>query len=163
MSEICRATSIKNPGFLQLLTQCIVESGLPLPDKEALDQLENAVRQDRMRYYMMLESDGRVTGVVSLTIGFATTLMASYGIVGDLYVHPGHRGRGTAAALLLAVMDGAHDAGCAHILTHTAQGMEGLFQRAGWDDGPSSLAFNVDLEGPPPSLSMTGSWKLGWD
>ena len=163
MSEICRATSIKNPGFLQLLTQCIVESGLPLPDKEALDQLENAVRQDRVRFYMALEGDGRVTGVISLTIGFATTRMKSYGIVGDLYVHPGHRGRGTAASLLLTAMDGAHEAGCDHILTLTAQGMEGLWQRSGWADGPSSLRFELDLEGPPPSLSMTGSWKLGWD
>ncbi len=163
MSEICRATSIKNPGFLQLLTQCIVESGFPMPDTDALDRLENAVRQDRVRYYMSLEEGGRVVGVISLTLGFSAMRMQQYGIIGDLYVHPGHRGRGTAAGLLFAAMDGAHADGCSFVLSHTAGGMEGLFARAGWLETPASLRYDIDKEGPPPSLSQTGSWRSGWD
>lgn len=162
MSEICRATSIKNPGFLQLLTQCIVESGFDIPDREALDRMENAVRQGQLRYYMALEEGGRVVGVVSLTVSFAATAMKHYGIIGDLYVHPSARGRGTAAALLFTAMDAAHDAGCNHLVTLTAGGMEGLYERAGWLEDKTPLRYEIDLEGPPPSLSQTGSWR-GWD
>jgi len=163
VSEICRATSIKNPGFLQLLTQCIVESGFPMPDKEALSRLESAVRQDRVRYYMSIEEGNRVVGVVSLTMGFSAMTMEMFGIIGDLYVHPGHRGRGTAARLLFSAMDNAHAEGCGFVQCHTAGGMEGLFARAGWAETKASLRYDIDREGPPPSLSQTGSWRSGWD
>ena len=163
MSDICRATSIKDPGFLQLLTQCIVESGFPMPDKEALDRLEKAVRSDRVRYFMAIEEGGRVVGVVSHTVGFSAMSMKAYGVVGDLYVHPGHRGRGTAARLLFAAMDDAHAEGCEFVVSHGAGGMEGLFERAGWAETKSPLRYDIDLQGPPPSISQTGSWRTGWD
>lgn len=134
-----------------------------MPDKEALDRLENAVRSDRVRYYMSIEEGGRVVGVVSLTVGFSAMSMSQYGVVGDLYVHPGHRGRGSAAALLFAVMDAAHADGCGYVLCHSAGGMEGLFGRAGWAESHAPLRYDIDLEGPPPSLSQTGSWRTGWD
>ncbi len=156
MFEICLARSIKDPGFLQLLTQVFVESGRSVPDTAAFDELEGAIRQDRIRYYMALEEGGRVVGVVSLTTGFSTLRMRPYGLVGDLYVHPGHRGRGAAAALVLGAMDGAHRAGCAYVTTDSAAGMEGLFERYGWCRSSQILTYDVDLGGPPPSLTITG-------
>jgi len=134
-----------------------------MPDKAALERLENAVRSGSVRYYMALEEGGRVVGVVSLTIGFSAMSMAQYGIVGDLYVHPGHRGRGYAAQLLFKAMDDAHANACSRMLCHTAGGMEGLFERAGWTEAKAPLQYDIDLEGPPPSLSQTGSWRSGWD
>ncbi len=154
--EICRATSIKNPGFIQLLSQFLVQSGADLPDGAALDTMENAVRMDRIRYYMALE-DGRVVGVVSLTMGFSTQHMKPYAVLSDLYVHPGHRGRGVAAKLLASSMDGAHEAGCFRMVTESHVGMEGIFDRAGWKDGERVMQYSIHLDEAPPSLTITGS------
>lgn len=156
MIEICRATSIKNPGFIQLLSQFLVHSGAGLPDSAALDLMEAAVRMDRIRYYMALE-EGRVVGVVSLTMGFSTFHMKPYAVLGDLYVHPGHRGRGVAAALLLGAMDGAHEGGCFRMLTEAHVGMEGIFDRAGWAPGERIMHYTIRLDEAPPSLTITGS------
>lgn len=154
--EICRATSIKNPGFIQLLSQFLVHSGAGWPDALALDRLENAVRMDRIRYYMALE-EGRVVGVVALTMGFSTIRMKPYAVLSDLYVHPGHRGRGAAAKLLLGSMDGAHEAGCYRMVTEIHVGMEGVFDRAGWRDGERVMEYQIQLDEAPPSLTITGS------
>ena len=154
MFDIVRATSIADPGFLQLLTQVYLESGNKVPDKAALDRLENAIRFDKVRYYMALEQN-RVVGVISLSLGFSTMDMRPIGYAGDLYVHPGHRGRGCAHALILAAMDGAHEAGAPRIFAASAQGMEGVYARLGWITG-ESLTVAIDLESAPPSLITTG-------
>ncbi len=155
MFEICTATSIRDPGFLQLLSQVFVEQGVGMPDKEAFDALENAIKSGRVRYYMALEED-RVVGVVSLTFGFSTIKMKPFALLGDLYVHPGHRGRGAAAALVMSAMDDAHRNGCDYMTTQTAEGMEGIFERYGWVQEARVLRYPVDLDGPPPSLKITG-------
>jgi len=154
--QICRATSIKNPGFLPLLSQFLIESSSPLPVAADLERLDEAIRQGRVRFYMALEGEDRVVGVVSLTLGFSTMRMQVFALLGDLYVHPGHRGRGAAAALLLAAMDAAHELGCGFLTTETASGMEGVFQRFGWVQTTDVLAVEIDTTGPPPSLTITG-------
>lgn len=153
--EICVARSIKDPGFLPLLSQFFVESGVTVPDAAAFEALEGAIRQDRIRYFMCMEA-GRVIGVVSLTFGFSTFRMRPFALLGDLYVHPGHRGRGAAAAMVLAAMDGAHREGCAYVSTLAAQKMEGIFERYGWTRTPQALTCEINLEGAPPSLTLTG-------
>ncbi len=156
MFEICRATSIKNPGFIQLLSQFLIERGQGVPDTAMLDQLESAVRMDRIRFYMALDGD-RVVGVISLTVSFSTMNMCPYAVLGDLYVHPGHRGRGCAAVLLMGAMDGAHEAGCNRIITERYDGMEGIFDRYGWYKSNQLMAYKVKLDQAPPSLTVTGS------
>ncbi len=156
MFEICAARSIRDPGFLMLLTQVFVERGAGMPDRAAFDVLENAIQQGKVRYLMALEEGGRVIGVVSLTFGFSTIRMKPFALLADLYVHPGHRGRGAAAMLVRSAMDEAHSAGCDYIVTETAGGMEGIFERCGWAEGKAVMRFDVDLEGPPPSLNITG-------
>ena len=65
-------------------------------------------------------------------------------------------GDGAAAMLVRSAMDEAHSAGCDYIVTETAGGMEGIFERCGWAEGKAVMRFDVDLEGPPPSLNITG-------
>ena len=55
--------------------------------------------------------------------------MQPIAMLSDLYVHPGHRGRGAARALVLAAMDDAHAQGCAWVTSETSQGLEGIFER----------------------------------
>jgi GNAT superfamily N-acetyltransferase len=157
--EICVARSIKDPGFLPLLSQFFIENQVVVPDASAFDTLENAIRQDRIRYYMCME-DGRVVGVVSLTLGFSTFSMRTFALLSDLYVHPGHRGRGAAASLLLGVMDAAHHEGCAYLTTQTATKMEGIFERYNWRRTAVSLTYDLDQDQPPPSLTLTGEFKF---
>ncbi|MBJ95995.1 MAG: hypothetical protein CMP23_16145 [Rickettsiales bacterium] len=154
--QVCRATSIKNPGFLPLLSQFLIESGSELPEARDLELLDNAIRQDKVRFYMALEGEERVVGVVSLTLGFSTMRMQPFALLGDLYVHPGHRGRGAAATLLLAAMDAAHEMRCGFLTTETAAGMEGIFQRFGWAHTSDVMAVEINLGGAPPSLTITG-------
>lgn len=153
--EICVARSIKDPGFLPLLSQFFIENNVTVPDAAAFETLEASIRSDRIRYFMCMEA-GRVIGVISLTLGFSTMRMRPYALAGDLYVHPGHRGRGAAAALVLAVMDGAHSEGCAYVTTLAAQKMEGIFERYGWARTPEALTYEVDVDAAPPSLTLTG-------
>lgn len=156
MFEICRATSIKDPGFIQLLSQFLIERGQGVPDTSTLDRLEAAVRMDRIRFYMALDGD-RVIGVISMTVSFSTMKMRPYAVFGDLYVHPGHRGRGCAAVLLLGAMDGAHEAGCSRIITERYDDMEGIFERYGWYMSNRLMAYKVKLDQAPPSLTITGT------
>jgi GNAT superfamily N-acetyltransferase len=157
--EIVRATSTRNPGFIQLLGQVFVERGLSVPDTVAIDRLEAAIRQDRVRFYMALR-DNRVIGVVSITFGFSTLQMRPFALVGDLYVHPGHRGIGAASALLLAAMDGAHGGGCGTMTTRLDDVLGGLFERFGWQRGVEHMETALDLAGPPPSLTFTASFRF---
>lgn len=160
MFQICLARSCRDPGFLQLLSQFLIEAGGSLPDSEAFENLETAIQTGRIRYFMALESDQRVVGVVSLTMGFSTVRMSPIAMLGDLYVHPGHRGRGAARALVLAAMDDAHAQGCAWITSETAQGLEGIFERYGWTQAAKVLRYEPDLQGPPPSLGLTGDFTF---
>lgn len=160
MFQICLARSCRDPGFLQLLSQFLIESGEPLPDTTAFEQLETAIQMGRIRYFMALESDQRVVGVVSLTFGFSTVKMQPIALLSDLYVHPGHRGRGAARALVLAAMDDAHSQGCAWVTSETSQGLEGIFARYGWVQTPQMLRYVPDLQGPPPSLVLTGDFSF---
>ena len=98
MFEICLARSCRDAGFLQLLSQFLIEAGGELPDSESFELLETAIQMGRIRYFMALETDQRVVGVVSVTMGFSTLKMRPIAMLGDLYVHPGHRGRGAARA-----------------------------------------------------------------
>ena len=156
MFQICRATTIRNPGFLPLLSQFLIESSKPLPVASDLERLDEAIRQGRVRFYMALEGEDRVIGVVSLTLGFSTMRMQPFALLGDLYVHPGHRGRGAAATLLLAAMDAAHEMGCGFLTIATAGGMEGIFERFGWAQTTDVMAVEINLDGAPPSLTITG-------
>ena len=157
MVQICRATAIANDGFLALLTQVFLENDKGVPDKAALDRFEKTIRQDRVRFLMALEGP-RVVGVISLTFSFSTMQMRPYAILGDLYVHPGHRGRGCAAALVVAGMDAAHAEGCTHLVTVSYEGLEGIYQRFGWEAKADTLVANLDLDGPPPGLLATGDF-----
>jgi len=159
MFEICTARSIRDPGFLALLSQVFVEQGVGMPGKESFEVLENAIKSGRVRYFMALEGD-RVVGVVSLTLGFSTVRMRPFALLSDLYVHPGHRGRGAAAALLVAAMDDAHRERCDFVSSHTADGMEGIFERYGWTRDVRTMIYPVDLDGPPPSLKITGDFTF---
>jgi GNAT superfamily N-acetyltransferase len=160
MFQICRVMSVRDPGFLPLLSQFLVEWQGPSPDAAALGRLEQAVKQDRIRYYMALEEGRGAVGVVSLTFGFMTLQLQPMALLGDLYVHPGHRGRGAAAALLLAAMDAAHEARCGMVVTASAENMEGIFERYGWKRRNLAMAYEVDLLGPPPSITITGDVKF---
>ena len=160
MFQILRARSCRDPGFLQLLSQFLIESGAGLPDSESFEHLETAIQTGRIRYFMALESDQRVVGVVSLTAGFSTIRMKPIAMLSDLYVHPGHRGRGAARALVLAAMDDAHAEGCAWVTSETAQGLEGIFERYGWVTVERVLRYTPDLNGPPPSLGLTGDFTF---
>ena len=160
MFQICIARSCRDPGFLQLLSQFLIESAEPLPDSEAFEQLETAIQTGRIRYFMALETDQRVVGVISMTFGFSTVKMQPIALLADLYVHPGHRGRGAARALVLAAMDEAHAQGCAWVTSETSQGLEGIFERYGWEQIRKVLRYEPDLDGPPPSLALTGDFTF---
>jgi len=152
--------SIKDPGFLPLLSQFLIERSRQLPDTAALDVMENAIRQDRVRFYMAMEGERNVVGVVSLTFGFSTMRMQPFALLSDLYVHPGHRGRGAASALLLAAMDAAHEARCGFLTTESAEGMEGVFERFDWERTTDVMAVELDLSGPPPSLVISADFHF---
>ena len=154
------ARSCRDPGFLQLLSQFLIEAGGGLPDTEAFEHLETAIQTGRIRYFMALEGEQRVVGVVSLTFGFSTVKMQPVAVLGDLYVHPGHRGRGAARALVLGAMDDAHANGCAWVTSENSEGLEGIFERYGWTEGPRALRYLPDLNGPPPSLALTGDFTF---
>jgi len=109
---------------------------------------------------MALETDQRVVGVVSLSMGFSTIKMQPIAMLGDLYVHPGHRGRGAARALVLAAMDQAHAQGCAWISSETSWGLEGILERYGWQPVQDVMRYETDLAGPPPSLGLTGDFTF---
>jgi GNAT superfamily N-acetyltransferase len=102
----------------------------------------------------------KVIGVISLSLCFSMPRMRPYAMLSDLYVHPGHRGRGAAAYLLVGAMDASHRDGCAFLTTDLGEPLVGIFLRHGWNEDGGALTVEIDPEGPPPSLTLTGDWQF---
>ena len=57
-------------------------------------------------------------------------------------------------------MDDAQANGCAWVTSENSEGLEGIFERYGWEESPRALRYIPELHGPPPSLALTGDFTF---
>ncbi len=110
----------------------------PWPAQTFLDELERPVAR-----VLVARANGRVVG------------FANYWVVLDevsllaIAVHPDHRGRGAATAMMAAMLEEARGAGCRSVLLEVRAGNQpaiALYRRHGFKDSHRRRAYYLDGE-----------------
>jgi len=93
------------------------------------------------------EDDGAPVGMVWLGVVHRVPGPAQWarlgGLLQSLYVLPEHRGRGTGALLIDAVVAEAHRLGLEYVMVHPSERSFPLYRRHGFDDSPGLLELDL--------------------
>jgi len=98
---------------IELLARFFEEEGFATPTARLAENLDRMLADDTC-WVAVMTDDNRSVGVITVT----TMLYVEWGRlaeIGDLYVIPGHRGRGLARRLITAAVDWAGRRGCSGI------------------------------------------------
>ena len=104
MREIRAATLTDIPALIELMAEFYGESGFPLPEANARAAFSTLLSDARLGAVWIAWEETHPVGHVVLTVSFSMEYGALRGFVDDLFVRPAARGRGTAGALIDAVV-----------------------------------------------------------
>lgn len=76
------------------------EDGMPFDRGRADSAVRQLLSGPELGRTWIAERNGEIAGYAVLTLGFSMEYMGRDGFIDDLYVRPGHRGRGVGTALL---------------------------------------------------------------
>jgi GNAT superfamily N-acetyltransferase len=119
--QIASVADPYHEGTVDLLTRFFAEEGFATPRHRIAQNLQQMLGDESCWTAVALDHEQAI-GVVSVT----TMLYVEWGRVaeiGDLYVEPGHRGRGWARRLVGAAIDWSRRRGCSGVyVTVTPEG-----------------------------------------
>ena len=124
---IRRATLEDARSLARLYADFFAEDAISVPPDAILTNVQAMLADDRAALWMAEEA-GEIAGLASATM----TLGVEFGWaaeVEDLYVHPGHRGKGLARTLFRSAVDWAEERGATEIIlviTPEAEAEQGL-------------------------------------
>jgi GNAT superfamily N-acetyltransferase len=125
------------PELVELMTDFYAEAGFPLPPEPAMRTFAALLDDPRLGRVWMMEADGEPAGYVVLTVSFSMEYGGLRGFIDDLFVRPGFRGRGLAAAALDELRSTAETLGVRALLVevgpHNATAQR-VYRRIGLDD-----------------------------
>ena len=131
-----RATPADLPRLLELVAEFCEHEGCPRPEAHTRGALEPLLADERLGHVLVpiLEGDDDPAGYAILTWGWGLESGGREGLLDELYVR--HRGRGTGAVLLDAVVADARAAGCRTLFLETEAPNErqrGFYRRHGFE------------------------------
>ena len=136
------------PALVELMVDFYAEAGFPLPFAPATRTFATLLGDPRLGRVWMMEADGEPAGYVVLTVSFSMEYGGLRGFVDDLFVRPGFRGRGLAAAALDELRRVAEELGVRALLVEVGPHNDTarrVYQRIGLDDtGHVLLALPLD-------------------
>lgn len=125
------------PKLVALMGEFYGEAGYPLPVEAATRTFAALIGDPRLGRVWMMEADGEPAGYVVLTVGFSMEYGGLRGFVDDLFVRPGLRGRGLAAAALAELRRTAESMGVRALLVEVGPDndtAQRVYRRIGLDD-----------------------------
>ncbi len=111
--------------------------------------IENHLRNGTSTIYIA-EADGNAAGFMQLFRTYSTVHLAPSWILEDLYVDPGYRKRGIAAALLQRALEHAREDGAYGMFLETANdnvAAQSVYEAAGWSREGRFIKYNAPLSG----------------
>ena len=143
------ATSADLPALVELLGVLFAQEAEFAPDRAAQARgLAAILDAPGVGAILVAEDDGAVLGMVSLLWTVSTALGARVGLLEDMVVTPGARGRGVGGQLLEAAIAHARAAGCRRLTLLTDAdnaGAQRFYRRRGFGASPM-LPFRLALD-----------------
>jgi len=125
------------PRLVALMAEFYAEAGYPLPVDAATRTFAALIGDPRLGRVWMMEADGEPAGYVVLTVSFSMEYGGLRGFVDDLFVRPGFRGRGLAAASLAELRRTAEALGVRALLVEVGPDndtAQRVYRRIGLED-----------------------------
>jgi len=119
------------------------------PDDELVTELKGWLRTEGLhRRTWLAEDDEAAVGYVSALLYWrmpsAVRPASGWAYLGNLFVHPDHRGEGTGAALVDAVVSWARDLHLVRVVLSPSELSVPLYQRMGFRDADELLVLPLD-------------------
>src|SRR4051812_798147 len=102
MAEARRATIADLEAVLALHRDFFAEDGYAFREEESRANLARLLEDPGLGRVFVVEEDGTVVCYLVLTFGFSLEFHGDNAVVDELYVAPGHRGRGLGPQALAA-------------------------------------------------------------
>lgn len=121
--------------LFELMREFWAAEGLPWDDAMVAGALDRLLADPRYGRAWLARSDGEVLGYAIAAFGFSVEYGGIDAFVDELYVRPGHRGRGVGTALMDALEAGCREADAAvlHLeVDHANEDGQRLYRRLGF-------------------------------
>jgi ribosomal protein S18 acetylase RimI-like enzyme len=135
MTDIRPATPSDLEAVLALHRDFFAEDGYAFREEESRANLARLLEEPTLGRVFVMGEDGRVIGYLVLTFGFSLELGGRDGLVDELYVSSGHRGRGLGTRALDAAEAACREAGIRtlHLVVERYKdGAQALYRRMGF-------------------------------
>jgi ribosomal protein S18 acetylase RimI-like enzyme len=135
MTGIRPALSSDLEAVLALHRDFFAEEGYPFREEESRVNLARLLEEPGLGRVLVMDEDGRVIGYLVLTFGFSLEFGGRDGLVDELYVSPGHRGRGLGTRALDAAEAVCREQGirAVHLAVERYKdGVQALYRRMGF-------------------------------
>jgi ribosomal protein S18 acetylase RimI-like enzyme len=94
------AASADLPALLELMRGYYRDDGLEFDERRSGGAMARLIAEPQWGRVWLLQLDGAVVGYLALCIGFSLELGGNDAFIDEVFVLPGHRGRGHGRALL---------------------------------------------------------------
>jgi ribosomal protein S18 acetylase RimI-like enzyme len=135
MTDIRLAAPADLEAVLALHRDFFAEDGYAFREEESRANLARLLAEPGLGQVFVIDVDGRVAGYLVLTFGFSLEFGGRDGLVDELYVSPGHRGRGLGTRALEAAEAACREQGirALHLVVERYKdGAQALYRRAGF-------------------------------
>ncbi len=136
------ATASDLEAVLALHRDFFAEDGYAFAEEESRRNLARLLAEPGLGRVFVLEEGGRVAGYLVLTFGFSLEFGGRDALVDELYVAPGHRGRGLGTRALAAAEAACRELGIriVHLVVERHKtGVRELYRRLGYVAPPRDV------------------------
>lgn len=122
-------------AVLALHRDFFAEDGYAFCEEESRVNLARLLAEPGLGRVFVMDEDARVVGYLVLTFGFSLEFGGRDGLIDELYVSPGHRGRGLGARALAAAEAACREQGirAVHLVVERSKdSAQALYRRMGF-------------------------------
>jgi ribosomal protein S18 acetylase RimI-like enzyme len=137
MTDLRPATPADLEAVLALHRAFFAEDGYPFREEESRANLARLLSDPGLGRLWVMDTEGEVVGYLLLAFGFSLEFRGRDAFVDELYVAPGHRGRGLGKRALALATEACRELGVRALHLEVERYKEGaheLYRRSGFVD-----------------------------
>jgi ribosomal protein S18 acetylase RimI-like enzyme len=137
MTDLRPATPADLEAVLALHRAFFAEDGYTFREEESRANLARLLGDPSLGRLWVMDSEGEVVGYLLLAFGFSLEFRGRNAFVDELYVAPGHRGRGLGKRAIALATDACRELGvrALHLeVERYKEGAQELYRRSGFVD-----------------------------